>query len=102
MNVGQSVKVVFSEPEGVEPKGWKAEIKPPLPNVEHCGNLILQARRPRGDDRQIPTERIPSPRMEMGDVWSFPETTDLAPRRPINCANIIVERGVEDIQRYSG
>ncbi len=100
--VGEYVKVVFECPEAdFELEGWRAEIKEPLVNVEYPGTLVLHMHRRNEDTREISTSPCPAIDMPMRNTWLFPETTDLAARRLVNCANLIYDNeDDEDLHRY--
>ncbi|KAL9042205.1 MAG: hypothetical protein Q9180_000765 [Flavoplaca navasiana] len=74
-----------------QPQGWSYHILPAIPNFEYNGNLVFLITRPEGDTRKLPCSRAPSMDMIEQNVWAFPETTDLAVRRLINCANKVSE-----------
>ncbi|KAL8776146.1 MAG: hypothetical protein Q9213_008375 [Squamulea squamosa] len=78
------------------PSGWHYRIWPALPQYEYPGNLVLEVNRPIDDKRVIVTDRKPSPSMAETQVWAFPETSDLAVRRLINCVNEVVKLDLAD------
>lgn len=99
--VGEYVKVVFEKPIlDLEPEGWRAEIKEPLANIDYPGTVVLHIHRRFDDPRTIITSPRPSSNMPTSDVWLFPETTDLAAKRLVNCANLVNDSEDEDLHRY--
>ncbi|KAL8729456.1 MAG: hypothetical protein Q9166_004704 [cf. Caloplaca sp. 2 TL-2023] len=79
-NVGTKGVLCFekSDPEAANrPVGWQYRIWPSLPDFEYPGNLVLEVNRPKDDDREIPTNLVPSLDMKDITVWAFPETTQI-------------------------
>lgn len=40
------------------PPGWRYIVKPPLPEYEYAGNLILQLGRPNGNTQEVVTADV--------------------------------------------
>ena len=101
--VGESGTFCFEQPPPkVQPSGWQYTIKPPVPSYTYPGNLVMQITRARGDNRELIVSAEPKPSMEDQKVWCFPNASDLAPRRLINCANLITSLGTDadELRRY--
>lgn len=101
--VGESGTFCFDEPApDLKPVGWQYTIKPPIPNFQYPGNLIFQLKRPRGDQRKVPVSPFPQLVMKQQEIWAFPDTSDLAPRRLVNCANLTKQLGADanEMRRY--
>ena len=101
--VGESGTFCFDEPApDLKPVGWQYTIKPPIPNFQYPGNFIFQLKRPRGDQRKVPVSPFPQLVMEQQEIWAFPDTSDLAPRRLVNCANLTKQLGADanEMRRY--
>ena len=101
--VGESGTFCFDEPApNLKPVGWQYTIKPPIPNFQYPGNLIFQLKRRRGDQRKVPVSPFPQPDMPQQEIWAFPNASDLAPRRLVNCANLTKQLGpdADEMRRY--
>ena len=68
---------------------------PPIPRYTYPGNLIMQIKRAKGDVRELPVSVQPEPIMTQQAVWAFPDSSELAPKRLVNCANIIKDLRAE-------
>ena len=93
----------LEKPEpNTQPSGWNYTIRPPLPIFEYDGNLVFQIKRSANDDRIIPVSAKPHVGMTQRDIWAFPDTSDLALRRLINCADLIKSLGDDatELRRY--
>ena len=52
--VGESGTICFEQPQrDVQPSGWQYTIKPPIPRYAYLGNLVIQIKRVRGDNRKL-------------------------------------------------
>ena len=62
----------------------------------------MQITRARGDNRELTVSAEPNPSMKQQEVWSFPDASEFAPRRLINCANLITSLGTDadELRRY--
>ena len=60
----------------------------PLPVFDYDGNLVFQIKRSFKDRRIHPVSPKPQVSISQQDTWTFPDTSDLAPRRLVNCANL--------------
>ncbi|KAL8950400.1 MAG: hypothetical protein Q9222_003558 [Ikaeria aurantiellina] len=86
----------------VQPTGWKYIVRPPFPNVECPGNLVFEVRRRNEDDRKIKASfKFPQAANMNTDIWAFPDTSDTAAKRLVNCANDFanVSDAYEEVQR---
>lgn len=103
-NVGTTGIFSFEKPHpNCEPDGWKYTIKPPIPEYEYPGNLVFLIRRRKDDNREILDDHVPKPEMRKIEIWAFPKISDLAPRRLVNCANLLKSRqedGADTVRRY--
>lgn len=103
-DVGTTGIFSFEKPfPNCQPNGWKYTIKPPIPEYEYLGNLVFLVRRRKGDNREILDDHVPKLKMRTTKIWAFPKISDFAPRRLINCANLLKSRqddGAETVRRY--
>ena len=90
LNVGDSGTLIFDPPQDdLVPPGWKYQVKPPIPGYQYPGNLVLQVRRPNGDTRVVPSQRVPSLAMSSIKTWAIADASDSTFRRQIKCLNDI-------------
>ena len=68
-NVGNSGVLSFDKPKpGIEPSGWRYTVKPPIPQCEYPGNLVLLIHRRKDDEREIRAEHVSKPKMRSQEV----------------------------------
>ena len=100
---GQTGTFCFEQPErGTQPTGWSYVVRPPIAKCQYSGNLVMSTTRAKEDKRILPSREFPEPRMNQQEIWGYPDTSDLAPRRLINCANLITSLGADadEVRRY--
>ena len=102
-SVGESGTFCFEQPlHNAQPSGWQYTIKPPIPRYDYPGNLVMQITRAGDDYRELIVSPEPKPFMNQQGVWAYPDASDLAPRRLIDCANLITSLGTDadELRRY--
>ena len=57
-------------------------------SVRVYGNLVFQIKRSFNDRRILPVSLEPQVSITQQDTWAFPDTSDLSPRRLVDCANL--------------
>lgn len=95
--------ITFTQPvKNKVPDGWTYIIRPPFPIVDLPGNLLLEIKRRKEDDKKITAPQLPKLGSEGIKVWAYPQNSDLADRRLIVCANKLRYSGVadEELRRY--
>lgn len=93
----------FEQPErGTQPTGWHYVVRPPIAQYQYSGNLVMSITRDKQDERILPSYEFPQLIMTQQEIWAYPDTSDLSPRRLINCANLITSLGpdADKIRRY--
>lgn len=94
LKVGQFLHVSWVEPDpdtDSSPRGWKAQVLPPLPDVATPGNLLLIIYRTNVDKRSLVTNDQISNDMKAaaGPLWLLPTPSALSAKRLINALNLV-------------